>query len=456
MIIGIFLVVFLLFRLPSLFEPYWYGDEAVYQVIGTALHQGRSLYVEIWDNKPPPLYLIYALFNGDQFSIRVLSVILGAICIIIFYKISQIVFSKSGAQFIPTLVFTILLALPIFEANIANTEIFMLPLILAAVYLLLTDKNSRHLFTVGILLSLAVLFKQVAIFELIGFSLYLISQKRWQNLQNYLLGILVPGLLVFFYLLVNRILLEFFSSVFSQNSQYVAGNLFGIPYMLPLLKLFSASVATYLVLKYRQLLSKIQFFFLLWFIWSLMDILFTGMNFPHYLLLFSPVLALCIGFLFETPKYKLQILFILLLLIFWLNSYFYIYRDVKGYYTNFVGYIMGNIALDTYRQYFDPRVTRDYKIAQYLQDQETKNVFIWGDNPQIYKLAGLLPPTRYPVVYHLRRNSATLSEAKNILAVNPPKIIIILEGMPPYPFSLEGYDYVTTIDLAKIYQQNNK
>ena len=46
-------LVFVILRIPSLIEPYWYGDEGIYQVVGHAINSGEILYKDIWDNKPP-------------------------------------------------------------------------------------------------------------------------------------------------------------------------------------------------------------------------------------------------------------------------------------------------------------------------------------------------------------------------------------------------------------------
>ena len=73
-LLGISFLFFLL-RLPSLIEPNWYGDEGIYQIIGKAMGSGRILYSQIWDNKPPLLYITYALFNGEQFQVRIFSLI---------------------------------------------------------------------------------------------------------------------------------------------------------------------------------------------------------------------------------------------------------------------------------------------------------------------------------------------------------------------------------------------
>ena len=60
--ISVVVLIFSLLRLPSVIEPYWYGDEGIYEVLAQAMNQGRGLYSGIWDNKPPLLYIIYANF----------------------------------------------------------------------------------------------------------------------------------------------------------------------------------------------------------------------------------------------------------------------------------------------------------------------------------------------------------------------------------------------------------
>ena len=119
---------FFLLRLPSLIEPNWYGDEGIYQCIGQAIHAGRLLYVQIWDNKPPFLYLVYALFNGDQFGIRLFSIISGLVAIITFFYLSQLLFKEYKPRIVATIAFCLLFATPLIEGNIANAENFMLPL----------------------------------------------------------------------------------------------------------------------------------------------------------------------------------------------------------------------------------------------------------------------------------------------------------------------------------------
>ena len=125
---------FFLLRLPSLFEPYWYGDEGIYQVLGVAMRSGRLLYRDIWDNKPPLLYYFYSLFNSDQFYVRLFSLIVGLISVFAFFYLSKKLFKKEKIVFLTTAVYAVLFGLPLLEGNIANAENFMLlPTILAAI-----------------------------------------------------------------------------------------------------------------------------------------------------------------------------------------------------------------------------------------------------------------------------------------------------------------------------------
>src|SRR5260221_5506199 len=117
---------FFLLRLPSLFEPYWYGDEGIYEVIGYAMRHGRILYSGIWDNKPPLLYLIYALFSGDQFGAKLASLLVGVLSVVVLYFLAKKRLVKRLHVYIATGFFTVLFGIPLLEGNIANAENFML------------------------------------------------------------------------------------------------------------------------------------------------------------------------------------------------------------------------------------------------------------------------------------------------------------------------------------------
>src|ERR1035437_4442220 len=136
-------LVFFFLRFPSLFEPNWYGDEGIYQTLGIAIRAGRILYRDIFDNKPPLLYLLYSLVNSDQFMIRLLSLVFGLLSVIVFYYLCKKLFTNIKTSFIATIIFAILFGLPLIEGNIANAEHFMLLLNISAGFLVLKSLDSK-------------------------------------------------------------------------------------------------------------------------------------------------------------------------------------------------------------------------------------------------------------------------------------------------------------------------
>ena len=64
-VVGILALVFII-RIPSFFEPYYYGDEMIYMSLGQGVRQGMTLYKDLHDNKPPLLYLTAAA-SGNIF-----------------------------------------------------------------------------------------------------------------------------------------------------------------------------------------------------------------------------------------------------------------------------------------------------------------------------------------------------------------------------------------------------
>jgi 4-amino-4-deoxy-L-arabinose transferase-like glycosyltransferase len=66
-------------RLPSFLSDHLGNDEGLYLTIATRLLAGDWLYTDIWDNKPPGIYLIYALavtlFGRSQCAVNLISLL---------------------------------------------------------------------------------------------------------------------------------------------------------------------------------------------------------------------------------------------------------------------------------------------------------------------------------------------------------------------------------------------
>ena len=77
------IIIFIILRIPSLAEPHWYGDEGVYAGVAYAMENGKVLYTQVWDNKPPGIYFLYMMGNSENrlMVIRILNILAGVLSI---------------------------------------------------------------------------------------------------------------------------------------------------------------------------------------------------------------------------------------------------------------------------------------------------------------------------------------------------------------------------------------
>jgi hypothetical protein len=491
-------LLFFFLRLPSIIEPYWYGDEGIYEVIGQAIHQGRALYTDIWDNKPPLLYIIFAFFNGNQESVRTLSLIFGLLSTIVFFYFCQKLFRKLSSSVIATLLFVLLFATPFLEGNIANAENFMLLPILIAGLLIYNHSSTRHsglngsrhskmtdrpikLFLAGFLLSIAFLFKIVAIFDLIAFILFMLlsslrEEKRRSNLIQQIAGItsaarndilsVIAGfaltcLITILYFLSQHALKDFIEAAFFGNVDYVGLNnsFLNIPQGLLFFKILLLATVLSLIYFKRHKLSKPILFILLWFSFSFFNAFFSQRPYTHYLLVLLPSICLFIGLFFETSKNKFRFLLLACLISmfaliknnFWMTNP----KDTALYYQNMMLFITGHKDVQSYRSFFDIRTPRDYELASFITKHTTESdtIFIWGDSAQIYALSNKLPIDKYTVAYHITQNKELMKETQQTLIEVKPKYIITLSETPPLPFNVPFYTIRFNYTGATIYER---
>ena len=92
-ILVLILFLIFLFRFPSLFEPFWYGDEGIFAAVGHNLNHGGVLYKTAWDNKPPMIYLTYAaifqFFGVSMFWLRMVTLVVVLATATVIYEIGQ-------------------------------------------------------------------------------------------------------------------------------------------------------------------------------------------------------------------------------------------------------------------------------------------------------------------------------------------------------------------------------
>ncbi|MGB9706609.1 MAG: ArnT family glycosyltransferase [Microgenomates group bacterium] len=444
-------------RLPSLFEPFTYGDEGIYLTLGQAFRKGLVWYRDIHDNKPPLLYLLAAL-AGNFSYFRLILFFWSFATIYLFFKLTKLIFKNKNAQILSTFIFAILTSIHTFEGNIGNAENFMMLPIIGGFYLYLKAKNRYHYFLTGVLFSLATLFKVPAAFDFVAvlaFSFLTIKKIRNLKLEirNYFLllwGFFLPILLTIIYYGFEGALSQYLSAVFFQNLPYLSSWTSNTPKIgslpLPLLirGLLVLGVLS-LIFRFPKKVSRESKLILIWFTFSLFAALLSSRPYPHYLLQVIPPFALSFGLVFSKTKEKIVPLALSFFLVFsFLHFKFWHYPNIS-YYLNFYQFALGQKNKDDYFNYFGKQTKALYQTAKYLKlhTLPEEKIFVWSNQPAIYALADRLPIGRYTVAYHIVDFKA-YQETIDVLTKNPPRYIIVgAEEKRPFPeffaFLEEGY-----------------
>lgn len=456
--------IFILLRIPSLIEPHWYGDEGIYQVVGMALNDGRVLYKEIWDNKPPLLYIFYAVLNSNLFLVKLFSLIFGVASVIVFNLIARRLFQKEKAIYLSTIVYSLLFAIPILEGNIANAENFMLlPVVLSSYFLLsfVDSKSKKTLILSGLLLSFALITKIVAIFDFAAFLLFILfalraNKDNYKNMLIFSLSFLSLIIVSSFYFLVNGAFINFVNGVFLQNVSYV-GEQYGAasPELMLFLKTVLLSIGVLLLFFFRKSMSLQSLFIFLWLIFGVYSSLFSDRPYTHYLLVILPPFALLVGSLLEAKR--LQLVGLAIIVILYLLSYYHfgIYRKNIAYYRNFVDFITNSKTTFEYEAFFDANTPRDYALVSFINHNTLRDqhVFLWSDSAQIYAMSKKLPIGKYAVAYHISTYENAVKETRQQIEKLKPKYIIQTSEVDLYKEFLYSYRLRYIMEGAKIYER---
>lgn len=425
-------VLFILLRLPSLFEPYWYGDEGIYLTLGQGIRSGLTLYSQIHDNKPPTLYYLAAL-SQTVFGFRLLLLVWMIPTIILFHRFSRSKFA--------TLIFLILTSVPLIEGNIANSEIFMLLPTLAGIFLFWR----RYYFLSGLFLGIAFTFKVpvVAEFALLLFWLLFYDFKHLKQFLFYsihlTLGFALPIFIWGVYFFFQNSLLPFLHSALFQNFGYISSWATGshsgsvtqgglvVRFIVFLLSL----IITRLAFAHPNKDNRYLAFILSWFYATIFGALLSARPYPHYLIQVLPPLCL---FIPHFLRHKYLLIFPAVFILITHQFKFYTYPNFS-YYQNFYSYLLGQKSLSSYHSFFGSSVNQSQQIAKYVQDHSSPSdrLFVWGDRPSLFPLSHRLPATKYIVAYHIvdfKAHQSTLEE----LASHLPKFIVYFPNTSrPYP-----------------------
>lgn len=428
-------------RLPSLFEPFTYGDEGIYLTLGQALRKGFVFYRDIHDNKPPSLYLLAALANSFSYY-RLILFIWAFVTIFMFFRLASLLFPKRKLMvIIPTALFAILTSLHTFEGNVANAENFMMLPTIAGFYLFLKKGGKKISWwlwlLIGGLFSLAALFKVPAAFDFAAlFLLVILTSKKINRslLSNSVLlvaGFLTPILATFVYYATKGALSQYLTAAFFQNLPYLSSwgmdkpQTVGLPLPLICRGVLLLTIVTFLFVR-RDKTSTETKLIILWFSFALFAALLSTRPYPHYLLQTIPALTLSFGLFFHKDKQKIVPLILSVgLIAAFLFFKFWHYPNVS-YYQNFYQFLLGTKTKDEYFAHFGNHTQALYQTAEFLKihSQSHEKIFIWGTQPSLYALARRSPVGRYTTSYHIIDFNG-YQETMATLTQNLPRYIIV-------------------------------
>lgn len=464
------LSVTLLFRIPSFFEPYWYGDENIYLAIGTALRKGYLLYRDIFDNKPPLIYLLGALVNGKIFWYRLLLSVSLLFSTIYFYKLSTLFFKTEKTKVkISTLLFAFLTTGRILEGNIANAELFiLLPSILGLYLFFKKEKRVHSYWSIGLLFSVGFLFKVPAVFDFLALLVFsiLFSEKKLINLSkkdlSLYLGYILPIGLTGLFFLVKGSFGDFFSASFLQMFGYLGSWKAGSHSFSPVslikselaLKAFFTFLLVVLLWLKRNSIPKLLSFLGIWFAFSLFAATLSGRPYPHYLVQAVPSFCLLIVWAVGLKPKKLLLIpaVAIGLLIFSLIHYRFWWYSSFPYYRNFLSFAVGQKTKTQYFEFFNPRLPVIYQAAEFIAANSASGdkIFVWADEPAFYLLSQRLPSTAYLVAYHIK-DLGLKSKAISQIQKGVSKIIVVDRNMDKFP----QLEIILSLDYFKIREIEN-
>lgn len=440
----LFILLTIFLRIPSLAEPYWYGDEGISLNLAQGIRRGLLIYKDIVDNKPPLLYLIMAI-GGTMYWIKLATLLWSVATITVFYFLAKELIGRPF-NYLTVLGLAVFINLPLFEGNIANAEIYFIMPVALGMLLLWHARSTQKplsLFFIGTVFSAGALFKIPAALDFAGAALFLTALERqflparlWRRLFFLAMGFLTPFLLTAVYFFFRGAISDFWQHVFLSNLVYSAwGNNFRKFYLLLL-------VFYYCWLFFKR--SKLAPQLLLVMMWLPLAILGSRLSvrpYAHYLIQILPPAFLLMGILLQNLKKHFYLSGFLLFIFGFILPQFDFNQGAFSYqvkyFQNYIDYTSGKKSLVDYQKFFDPHVPRTYAAAAFVKNrtQPGDKLFIWGDDPLVYLLAERYPVGKYSAAYHIKDWDLDFKDTILGLTTYQPKYILVsTERVEVFPF----------------------
>lgn len=434
-------------RYPSFFEPRWYGDEGIFAAVAQNMREGRTLYSQAWDNKPPLIFLTYAavqmLFGtgvGPLHVVATASVLL-----------TQVVIIAIGAKTFGAVrglvaggVFALLMGTPLIEGDLAMTETFMvLPTSLAVLTFLWAQGRDESRRTpayvaTGVLLGVAAGYKQVAVLDAaaIGVMVWCTHERPWRAALPLAAGFALPQAVVAAVVLANGAWDGYWYAIVGSLGLYAELSNQGplgrsIAYLPPLL-----AVAWLVRRKQSGEPVDMRAFPLVWLAFALAGAMSSAFPFPHYLQQASPAFALAVVsrplHAEREPAGRALVGTMAALMAVVVFAQFRLAYEERpqlnplSYYQTFASYRWGTMSQLDYEYQFDGKTVAVQDIVGYInEDGAGRSLYTWSELPWVYAAGGFVNPTRYYTSFLGEVVPGAKPEILRDLEADPPVYVVV-------------------------------
>lgn len=468
----LFLVAFFI-RFPFFFRDYIDRDESTFILLGQSWANGNLPYTELWDLKPPVIYLFFAIiikFFGKSFiAIRLFGTIVVAVIAFFGFKIGKGISSKKIA-FWAALFCVLLLSLFGSLQGVMSEHISML-FFVPGLYLFINPRKKYFFLFSGFLMGLAIMTKLNLAYAILFLGLYYLydsyAKKQFGKgfMGMFLLGIGVVSVILFTFLpyYYTGIPEVWWQSVIQAPLQYATFNFSGVLKVLPLCILIFLFL--FLCWKKKRIDFKNNTIQLLTI--AIIGVLFSflkgGKINGHYLIQLYPILIILIAIViaqidfFQKAIYKPVAIIVLLLLPFEAYKEYYAiinHKIERGTFFNGEGISVPNYLLknklndntvffaEYHIGYWKLNQNPPTKAATHPSNITRDHIFPFYDNPRTTAMAELryILEDQKPQIIVTRRNKLVFN--KRHVALN-----IYINT-----YLQQHYSLLQTIDNAEIYQ----
>ena len=224
-IAGILVVVL---RIPAFFFGFD-TDTGILSVCGLMIEHGNKMYSQIWDNKTPGMYYMFAMlirfFGADcNIFIAVGIINLFLLSVSVYFLTRQLFCKKSAAYSL--FIFIIAAAYPVYSLDGLDTEyFFLLFIVLGSIYTLKGYKgDNKYCFLIGgLLFGLSFVFKQLAFWNIFAVGVFALF-KSFQLKKPFIVWKNVSALflLISCVIAVQAVWIFYFYSIGDLNSMVYA------------------------------------------------------------------------------------------------------------------------------------------------------------------------------------------------------------------------------------------